>query len=70
MGLGWAVTSYNQRLYFTIHADGPNGQDVGRVKELLRESYLELRAATIGGALTREEEPSEVRPAPGKVAAA
>lgn len=70
MGLGCAATSYNQRLYFTIQGDGPNGDDVDRVNELLRESYLELRAATIGGAIVREEKPSEVRPAPGKVAAA
>lgn len=70
MGLGCAATSYNHRLYFTLQGDGPTGNDVDRLNELLRESYLELRRATIGGALPAEEAAPTVVPARRKIAAA
>ncbi len=45
MGIGCAVTSYNHRLYFGLMADARAAPDVHRLKELLDESYMELRTA-------------------------
>jgi hypothetical protein len=45
MGVGCAVTSYNQKLYFGLIADAKAAPDVDRLGDFLRQSYVELRAA-------------------------
>ena len=45
MGVGCAVTSYNQKLYFSLIADAKAAPDVDRLGDFLRQSYVELRAA-------------------------
>ncbi len=45
MGVGCAVTSYNQKLYFGLVADAQATPDVDRLGDFLTESYVELRAA-------------------------
>jgi WS/DGAT/MGAT family acyltransferase len=45
MGVGCGVTSYDQKLYFGLMADAGCAPDVGRLKEFLDQSYIELRAA-------------------------
>ena len=45
MGIGCAVMSYNQKLYFGLVADAGAGADVRRLKGFLEESWVELRAA-------------------------
>ncbi len=63
MGIGCAVMSYNQKLYFSLVADAGAGADVGRLKGFLDEAWLELRAAA------KVEEPAlpEILPATEKV---
>lgn len=46
MGVGVAVTSYNQRLYFGIISDTQAAPDVERLADFLKQSYVELRSAT------------------------
>jgi diacylglycerol O-acyltransferase len=45
MGVGCAVTSYNQKLYFGLIADAQAAPDVDRLGDFLTEAYVELRAA-------------------------
>jgi diacylglycerol O-acyltransferase len=45
MGIGCAVTSYNQKLYFALMADTQAAPDVDRLNDFLRQSYVELRNA-------------------------
>ena len=45
MGLGCAVTSYDKNLFFTLQSDPEAAPDVERLKELLEQSYFELKAA-------------------------
>jgi hypothetical protein len=45
MGVGCAVTSYNQKLYFGLVADAKAAPDVGRLGDFLTEAYVELRSA-------------------------
>ncbi len=45
MGVGCAVTSYNQKLYFGLVADAQAAPDVDRLADFLTEAYVELRAA-------------------------
>jgi diacylglycerol O-acyltransferase len=45
MGIGVAVTSYNQRLYFGLISDTQAATDVARLGDFLRQSYVELRSA-------------------------
>ena len=45
MGVGCAVTSYNQKLYFCLMADAKAAQDVKRLGDFLTEAYVELRSA-------------------------
>jgi hypothetical protein len=45
MGVGCAVTSYNQKLYFGLVADAQAAPDVDRLGDFLTEAYVELRAA-------------------------
>ncbi len=45
MGVGCAVTSYNQRLYFCLMADAKAAPDVDRLGDFLTEAYVELRSA-------------------------
>jgi len=44
MGVGCAVTSYNQKLYFGLVADAQAAPDVERLGHFLTESYVELRS--------------------------
>jgi WS/DGAT/MGAT family acyltransferase len=45
MGVGCAVTSYNQKLYFGLMADAQAAPDVDRLGNFLTESYVEMRSA-------------------------
>jgi WS/DGAT/MGAT family acyltransferase len=45
MGVGCAVTSYNQRLYFGLMADAKAAPDVDRLGDFLTQAYVELRSA-------------------------
>jgi hypothetical protein len=45
MGVGCAVTSYNQKLYFGLMADAQAAPDVERLAGFLTEAYVELRSA-------------------------
>jgi len=45
MGVGCAVTSYNQKLYFGLVADAKAAPDVERLGDFLTEAYVELRSA-------------------------
>ena len=45
MGIGCAVTSYNQRLYFGLMADAKAAPDVDRLGDFLGQAYVELRSA-------------------------
>jgi diacylglycerol O-acyltransferase len=45
MGVGCAVTSYNQKLYFALMADAKAAPDVERLGAFLTEAYVELRSA-------------------------
>jgi WS/DGAT/MGAT family acyltransferase len=45
MGVGCAVTSYNQKLYFGLIADAKAAPDVDRLGDFLQQSYVELRSA-------------------------
>lgn len=45
MGVGCAITSYNQKLYFGLMADAKSAPDVGRMKEFLDQAFVELRSA-------------------------
>ncbi len=45
MGVGCAVTSYNQKLYFGLMADAKAAPDVERLGDFLTEAYVELRSA-------------------------
>jgi len=45
MGIGCAVTSYNQKLYFGLMADAKSAPDVGRMKEFLDQAFVEMRSA-------------------------
>lgn len=55
MGVGCAVTSYNQKLYFGLMADAKAAPDVDRLGSFLTEAYVELRAAA---GVTPAEEPA------------
>jgi diacylglycerol O-acyltransferase len=45
MGVGCAVTSYNQKLYFGLMADAKAAPDVDRLGDFLTQAYVELRSA-------------------------
>ncbi len=45
MGVGCAVTSYNQKLYFGLMADAQAAPDVDRLGDFLAQAYVELRSA-------------------------
>lgn len=45
MGVGCAVTSYNQKLYFGLMADASAAPDVDRLATFLTDAYAELRGA-------------------------
>jgi WS/DGAT/MGAT family acyltransferase len=45
MGAGCAVMSYNHRLYFSFLADTRAAPDVGRLRDFMVESFIELRQA-------------------------
>ena len=45
VGCGCAIMSYDQKLYFGLTADAQAMPDVERLKELLDESFVELRDA-------------------------
>ncbi|MDZ4859769.1 MAG: wax ester/triacylglycerol synthase family O-acyltransferase [Candidatus Hydrogenedentes bacterium] len=45
MGISCGVTSYDQRLFVSLIADGNAAPDVDSLIEFVRESFLELRAA-------------------------
>jgi diacylglycerol O-acyltransferase len=45
MGLGCAVTSYDRQLFFTLQSDPEAAPDVDRLRELLEQSYFEMKAA-------------------------
>ena len=45
MGVGCAVTSYNQKLYFGLMADAKAAPDVDRLGDFLAQAYVELRSA-------------------------
>lgn len=45
IGVGCAVTSYNQKLYFGLMADAAAAPDVERLGDFLTEAYVELRSA-------------------------
>jgi len=45
MGIGFGVTSYDQKLYFGLMADPNAAPDVGRLKEFLDQAFVELRSA-------------------------
>jgi WS/DGAT/MGAT family acyltransferase len=44
MGMGVAVTSYNQRLYVTAQADSAMADDMDELRDLLDEAYVSLCA--------------------------
>jgi WS/DGAT/MGAT family acyltransferase len=67
MGMGVAVTSYNQRLYVTTQADAAMADDMDDLRDLLDQAYLALCAAA-GVDLTVEAIP-EIQ-APRSVVAA
>jgi diacylglycerol O-acyltransferase / wax synthase len=55
MGVGCAIQSYNNKLYFGITADAKSAPDVARLKHFLDSAFAELRqAAGIGGATARK----------------
>ena len=45
MGMGVAVTSYNQRLYVTAQADSAMADDMDDLRDLLDGAYVTLCAA-------------------------
>ena len=45
MGVGCAVMSYNQKLYFGLMADAQAAPDVDRLGDFLVQAYVELRSA-------------------------
>jgi diacylglycerol O-acyltransferase len=64
MGVGCAVTSYNQRLYFGLMADAEAAPDVERLGDFLRQSYVEMRsAAGVAPMETSEMEVEKAAPA-------
>ncbi|HSP55567.1 MAG TPA: WS/DGAT domain-containing protein, partial [Dehalococcoidia bacterium] len=67
MGMGVAVTSYNQRLYVTAQSDAALADDMDDLRDLLDEAYRALCAAA-GVDVTVEAIP-EIR-APRSVVAA
>ena len=81
MGVGCAVTSYNQKLYFGLMADAGAAPDVERLGDFLAQAYVELRSAAgispietteVGGATEAEQRPPRKRaaPSPGQPLAA
>ncbi len=71
MGVGCAVTSYNQKLYFGLIADAKAAPDVDRLGDFLHQSYVELRSAA-GVAATEAATvaaKTEARPKPRRRAA-
>lgn len=65
MGVGCAIQSYNQVLYFGLTADTAAAPDVARLKRFLDQSFEELRAAALKGG-----KPSKKRARPKPVHAA
>jgi diacylglycerol O-acyltransferase len=61
MGLGCVVTSYDRSLFFTLQSDPEAAPDLDRLRELMEQSYSELKAA----AAERAARP----PAPGSARA-
>ncbi|MDO8615295.1 MAG: wax ester/triacylglycerol synthase family O-acyltransferase [Dehalococcoidia bacterium] len=45
MGLGCVVISYDKSLFFTLQSDPEAAPDLDRLRELLEQSYFELKAA-------------------------
>ena len=72
MGVGFAITSYNQKLYFGLMADAGAAPDVERLGDFLAQAYVELRSAagvapietTEVGAGEAEQKPARKRAAP------
>jgi hypothetical protein len=72
MGVGFAITSYNQKLYFGLMADTAAAPDVERLGDFLAQAYVELRSAagvspietTDVGATEAEQKPARKRAAP------
>ena len=72
MGVGFAITSYNQKLYFGLMADAGAAPDVERLGDFLAQAYVELRSAagvapmetTEVGAAEAEQRPARKRAAP------
>jgi len=72
MGVGFAITSYNQKLYFGLMADTAAAPDVERLGDFLAQAYVELRSAagvspietTEVGATEAEQRPARKRAAP------
>jgi WS/DGAT/MGAT family acyltransferase len=68
MGVGCAVTSYNQKLYFGLMADAKAAPDVDRLGDFLTQSYVEMRSAA--GVAPIESPDMSAREAPSEVPAA
>ena len=73
MGIGFAITSYNQKLYFGLMADAGAAPDVDRLGDFLAQAYVELRSAAgvapmemtaMGTAAEAEQQPARKRAAP------
>jgi len=43
MGIGWAIQSYNHKLFFGLTADAEVAGDTGRLKRFFDQSFRELR---------------------------
>jgi diacylglycerol O-acyltransferase len=43
MGIGWAIQSYNRKLFFGLTADAEVAGDTGRLKRFFDQSFRELR---------------------------
>ncbi|HYL36802.1 MAG TPA: wax ester/triacylglycerol synthase family O-acyltransferase [Bryobacteraceae bacterium] len=59
MGVGCAIQSYNQVLYFGLTADTSAAPDVARLKRFLDQSFVELRTAAVGRAKRTRPEPAQ-----------
>ena len=70
MGVGFALTSYNGKLYFGITGDAKAAPDVDRLREFLDVSFAELRKAAGLAANSPLRKPaSSVAPLVAKAAA-
>ena len=63
LGLGCAIFSYDQKLYFGLTADAQAMPDVTQFKKLLDESFAELRErAGIGAPASKTEVKAKAKP--------